>query len=218
MNRYQLTVLHRHASTQGESVLAECTSSLSTASPFKDCQYFTTRSHTSNDFQKILDELVYIEKKYWTKSQSWGDQFQRLTVQKQNAYTFVLLSLPEGTADESSSRSPVVHQGQERSCTVVAYCVMYANALHGQLSKVWVRPEERNKGCATFLLSYAFEYFRAVVIKKGEYSVVLFVETGNCAAINVYGDKLGFSVEEPMLLDYYYPGSHAFRMRLEISS
>ena len=214
MDGYHLTVLHGHASSQGigQSVLEN--GRMASMLPFKGgCEYLRTTphlSHSTGDFNKILDELVYIEKKHWTKSQSWGDQFRRLTVQKQNAYIFVLLS----TDVQVESAEPTENGTKE----VVAYCVMYVHSLHGQLSKLWVREKERNKGCATFLVSYAIEYIREVVKKrKGGYSILLFVETENSPAIKVYAEKLGFSIEEPMLLDYYHRGSHAFRMRLEIS-
>jgi ribosomal protein S18 acetylase RimI-like enzyme len=194
--QYHLTVLHSHASSQtiAQSVFEQ----YRTSSPFTGtCQYIKT-CVGSHDVTRILDQLVSIEKKHWTKSQSWGDQFRRLTVQKQNAYVFVLLS-----------SSPTEHD-------VVAYCVMYAHALHGQLSKLWVREEERNKGCAMFLVSYAIEYIRVAVVKKNrEYSIVLFVESENSAAKALYTRKVGFTIEDE-LLGYYHATSNAYRMRLDL--
>lgn len=208
---YHVTVLHGHASSQAiaQSVFEQERIS----SPFP-CQYFKTMPHT-DDFTRILDELVYIEKKHWIKSQSWGDQFPRLTVQKQNAYIFVLLSCRDGPSPQSSE----IKKEHVGTMSVVAYCVVYAHALHGQLSKLWVREADRNKGCATFLVSYAIECIRVAVMKENrEYSILLFVETENSAAKALYTTKLGFCIEEPILLDYYHMGSHAHRMRRELSS
>lgn len=43
---------------------------------------------------------------------------------------------------------------------LVPYCIMYVHSLHGQLSKLWVREKQQNKGCATFLVQYAVEYIK----------------------------------------------------------
>lgn len=218
---YHITVLHAHTPVQaiGQALLAQgSNSTVSIPEAFRPCQYLQSdtprhlhlNERQDDKFNSLLDALVSIEKKHWAKSQSWGDQFRRLTVHKQNAYVFILLA---GDFDDGNILERGMNDGKGN---IVGYCVMYLNTLHGQLSKLWVTQEERNKGCATFLVRYAIEYVKALVTNKVGYSILLFVETGNTPAIKVYSEKLGFSIEEPVLLDYYHNGSHAYRMRLEI--
>lgn len=247
---YYLTVLHAHAHAQtstlaagGQMVLdslAGESSRLVTGIPemFKECRYLHCPPPSSHQqkrrrdhgecggdaYNALVDELVSIEKKEWPTSQSWGDQFPRLTVQKRNAYTFVVLSTNDDDDDDNArdrqqqNISHEISQDPLQIKHVVGYCVMYIHALHGQLSKLWIRREERNKGCATFLISYALDYIKTIVMMRSprDFSIVLFVETENRAAINVYSKRIGFSIEPPTLVDYYHHGSHAYRMRLNL--
>jgi len=145
---------------------------------FRHCPDSATR-------ELLMAELVRIEKKYWSKGQSWGDQLPVL-VSKPNALVCVL------TADE----------------TVVAYAIVYVNALHAQLSKVFTVPEYRGRGIATTLVGIVLGI---VWQRKRGADVTLFVEAQNRAAQRVY-EKLGFEREREVVKSYYKVGSDAYRM------
>jgi ribosomal protein S18 acetylase RimI-like enzyme len=151
---------------------------------------------TDVDRDVLLSQLVSIEKKHWSKSQSWGDQLPTL-VSKPNAYVFLVTT-------EAGGNIPVI----------VSYAIVYLNSLHAQLSKVFTLPGWRGLGVATGLVECVVSHVRRARAGKGQYSVTLFVERDNEAAQRVYG-RVGFE-REGLIRDYYGCGSDAYRMQLRL--
>ena len=148
------------------------------------------RPRTPREREDIMRELVRIEKRHWDKGSSWGDQLPTL-VAKRNAYVFVVL-------DDAAGVQPV------------AYAVLYVNALHAQMSKLFTMPAWRGQGVATRLVRVVLGAVRR--LKGPGYEVTLMVEVGNLAAQAVY-ERCGFRREADEVLDYYAVGRHAWRMK-----
>lgn len=163
------------------------------------------RPRSAKERDDILRELVRLEKRHWDKGSSWGDQLPTL-VAKRNAYVFVLLDQAAGCerGEAGQAGQDGVHQ--------VAYAIVYINALHAQLSKLFTTPARRGRGLATRLVRTVLEAVRRS--NKGEgYEVTLMVEVDNLAAQAVY-DRCGFRRDGGgVLRDYYAVGRHAWRMK-----
>ena len=158
------------------------------------------RPRSAKEREDITKELVRIEKRHWDKGSSWGDQLPTL-VAKRDAYVFVLL-------DDATRQGDAGEYGAHP----IAYAVVYINALHAQLSKVFTMPALRGQGLATRLVGIVLE--AVWQLKKGPgYEVTLMVEVGNLAAQAVY-ERCGFRRDGNEVLDYYAVGRHAFRMKI----
>eukprot|EP01025_Chloroclados_australasicus_P024033 TRINITY_DN24195_c0_g2_i1.p2 TRINITY_DN24195_c0_g2~~TRINITY_DN24195_c0_g2_i1.p2 ORF type:complete len:164 (-),score=2.57 TRINITY_DN24195_c0_g2_i1:521-1012(-) len=134
--------------------------------------------------KEILLEILQLEKRIFSKADSWVGLFPR-ELRRQNTYLFycVLKGL------------------------VVGYIVCTINCTQVQISKLAIRVNFRRQGIGRKLLIFAVRY--AIETRK-VLSAGLHVDTTNTAAIELYRQQ-GFQVDTE-ILDYYTMGRHAYRM------
>ena len=145
---------------------------------------------------KLLDAIERIERKHWPKGQSWAGEVKQV-ISKPNARVYLILD--------------------SNGLDLIGYCVCLVpmDVSQGQLSKVWINSTCRHQGLGTQLVSTALSHIKGLVQGcKKSYTMSLFVETRNEAAIGLY-TKLGFG-ECQLIKQYYGDQSDAFRMSLDL--
>lgn len=149
--------------------------------------------HKAKGHQKdaILQQISAMEKKLWKKTDSWGPCLAR-EAERRNAFMLYATCPAKGDA-------------------IAGYILFTVSGLVSHISKVLVVPAWRRQGIGRRLVQAAIEFSQEA---RRVGSVTLHVDVGNAPAVLLY-QGFGF-VSEGTLHDYYSPGRHAYKMRLEV--
>ena len=122
----------------------------------------------------VIQQLVTLERKMWTKSDSWAQYLEKELLKKN-----VVALYATSTSDDSGA-------------IVIAYLIFNITSTVAHIGKLFVLPDSRRQGIGLALVKAAVEISDK---ERRVGSVTLHVDHDNVAAVQLY-TGMGFEVED----------------------